>query len=370
MILIQRYIFKELVYNFAFAFVVITLIMLLGMAVQVVFKFPVLGVMMVIKFIPLMITESLSRIIPAAALVSTVMTYGRVSSDNEIVTLRASGIHVLRIAIPGVILGLMASLALLVINDILTPHATKEMKRMMKEEVDLDTLLDTAIRKGAKKLELSQYLIIWDSCEKVEGKTEGGINTYWRFSGLRLKIYDKETKKELQQEILAETGNLHTNNYNKEVWLQVENFKMLKGPEVEGERVTIRESLEVRRKSKVRLSMRRFDALSAILQRDPRHRVYPDFRVSTELNKRIADSIGPLVFVLLSLPIAILFRQQNRMVAFLISILIAFFIYYPITLVGANFANEGELPPVLGIWAGNVLLLAIGIVMILKVMRK
>jgi len=73
MILIQRYIFKELLYNFVFTFVVITMIMLLAMSVKVIFKFPALGFLMLMKNIPIMLAASLTIVIPASVLVATVM---------------------------------------------------------------------------------------------------------------------------------------------------------------------------------------------------------------------------------------------------------------------------------------------------------
>ncbi|MBU0753689.1 MAG: LptF/LptG family permease, partial [Planctomycetes bacterium] len=119
---------------------------------------------------------------------------------------------------------------------------------------------------------------------------------------------------------------------------------------------------------KIRPSMRNLAALTAMMGR--KDKAYPDYKIETELHKRIADSFSPLVFVFLSLPVAILFRQQNRMVAFLIAILLALFIYYPVSILGETFANDGYLDPVLSIWPGNIALAFLGFVCILKVMRR
>ena len=114
--------------------------------------------------------------------------------------------------------------------------------------------------------------------------------------------------------------------------------------------------------------MRDFPALAAILHR--RYKAYPDYKVASELHSRIAHSLGPLVLVLLSLPVAVLFRQQNRMVAFLIAVLLALFVYYPVTIVGETLADDGKLTPALCIWPGSVLLALLGFALILKVMKR
>ena len=114
--------------------------------------------------------------------------------------------------------------------------------------------------------------------------------------------------------------------------------------------------------------MRSVPALRALQLR--KEKSYFDYRVTTEINKRIADSFSPLVFIFLSLPVAILFRQQNRMVAFLIAILLALFVYYPVSLLGETFAKKDIIPPFLAIWPGNIALSALGMLLILKVMRR
>ncbi len=120
--------------------------------------------------------------------------------------------------------------------------------------------------------------------------------------------------------------------------------------------------------SRIRLSMRDLSALAAMLKRS--NIAYPVPLVEAEIHKRIADSFGPLVFVFLSLPVAILFRQQNRMVAFLFAIIIGFFTYYPVTMLGAHLARKGVFSPALCIWPGNVLLSILGFCLILRVMKR
>jgi lipopolysaccharide export LptBFGC system permease protein LptF len=58
------------------------------------------------------------------------------------------------------------------------------------------------------------------------------------------------------------------------------------------------------------------------------------------------------------------------MVAFLISILLALFIYYPVSLLGETFAKEGYCDPILAIWPGNIILACLGFFFIMRVMRR
>lgn len=372
MILIQRYIFKEMVYNFLFTFVVITMIMLLATAVQVIFNFPAIGIFSLIKFLPIMMAASLTIVIPAAALVATVMTYGRIASDNEIVTMRASGIHVFRIVVPGIIFGLVASFALLIVNDRMVPMAKYKM-RSIGEILDLSVILEATLKQGENMVTLPKGVVMsWDSVKKVtdpdDTKELSDPIEGFRFIGIRVKRYDEEDN--LDMEALAEVGRLKVQR-DGDITLHLLNAKVTHGPQISTKELSVPLDQNLTGKSggsKVRPNMRTLGALSAIKGR--KVKTYEDHVVNTELNKRISDSLSPLVFVFLSLPVAILFKQQNRMVAFLISTLLAMFVYYPITLLADTFAKNGSIDPVLAIWPANIVLSVLGFFFIMKVMRR
>jgi lipopolysaccharide export LptBFGC system permease protein LptF len=369
MILIQRYIFKEMVYNFLFTFVVITMIMLLATAVQVIFQFPAIGFFMVLKHLPIMMAASLTIVIPAAALVATVMTYGRIASDNEIITMRASGIHVLRILVPGIIFGLAASLALLIVNDRMVPMAKYRM-RSIGDMLDLSAILEATLKQGENMVTLPSGVVMsWDASskeEKPDGDEAPSLED-WRFTGIRVKMYEDD---ELKMEALAEVGKIKVQKGGKHA-IHLLNVKVTHGQQGSTKEIILPldDFISGRgRSSKVRPNMRTLSALSAIKGR--KVKTYQDHEVDTELHKRISDSLSPLVFVFLSLPVAILFKQQNRMVAFLISTLLAMFVYYPITLLTDTFAKNGTIDPVLAIWPANIVLMILGFLFIMKVMRR
>lgn len=371
MLLFQRYIFKELVYNFLFTFVVIAMIMLFAMAAKVLIQFHGLGIFMLLRNVPMMLANSLTIIIPASALVSAVMTYGRISADNEIVTLRAGGIHVLRILVPGILFGLIASLGLLIINDRIVPMAERSLKALEQDRSYMLKAIDTALKRGKKELDLPDgTLLTWDACHKIalpEGKDEEQESVArWRFNGLRVKIFDENG--ELTKEFVSESARLLADKEGRRVGIEATDLRSVRGGDLTIGHVWYPIANKKEKKSRVRLSMRNIAAIRALQIREEKS--YFDHRVTTEFHKRIADSFSPLVFVFLSLPVAILFRQQNRMVAFLISIVLALFVYYPVSLLGETFAKKEIILPLLSIWPGNIALSAIGLVLILKVMRR
>src|SRR5262244_3673924 len=66
-----------------------------------------LGPGQILAAIPLLVPSTLPYTIPATTLFATCVVYGRLAADNEILALRAAGVHLLRVVGPGILLGLV-----------------------------------------------------------------------------------------------------------------------------------------------------------------------------------------------------------------------------------------------------------------------
>jgi lipopolysaccharide export LptBFGC system permease protein LptF len=78
-------------------------------------------------FMPAMSTYSL----PVAALFATTMVYGRLSGDNELTAMRASGISYIRITYPAIVLGLVVSLISLLFLCFIVPVFTLKVEKVI-----------------------------------------------------------------------------------------------------------------------------------------------------------------------------------------------------------------------------------------------
>src|SRR5262245_49589936 len=68
-----------------------------------------LGPAQILMAIPLLIPSTLPYTIPATTLFATCVVYGRLSADNEILAIRAAGVHLSKVIWPGAMLGLLMS---------------------------------------------------------------------------------------------------------------------------------------------------------------------------------------------------------------------------------------------------------------------
>ncbi|MFO7718596.1 MAG: LPS export ABC transporter permease LptF [Desulfohalobium sp.] len=84
-----------------------------------------------------------------------------------------------------------------------------------------------------------------------------------------------------------------------------------------------------------------------------------DRKVDLELHKRIALPLACLALGLFALPLAVLFEGLKRHLGFLVSLGL-FLVYYTLFSIGKSLGETGDLPPAVGMWAPNILFLCLG----------
>jgi lipopolysaccharide export system permease protein len=69
--------------------------------------------------------------VPISVLTATLLTFGRLSSDNEIIAMRASGISLYKLVFPLIMLGLVISLISYELNDWILPRLRFEQEKLI-----------------------------------------------------------------------------------------------------------------------------------------------------------------------------------------------------------------------------------------------
>jgi len=140
---IAREFFLSFFVSFLFFFFIFFINQLLLMAEDILSKqvpFPY-----VIRLIFYSLPSIIAISFPFATLVGTLMTYGRFSSDNEILAMKCSGITYNRIFLPVLIIGFLFSFVSFFVNDYLLPVGTINFTKLYREmiyknpEVELDS---------------------------------------------------------------------------------------------------------------------------------------------------------------------------------------------------------------------------------------
>ncbi len=132
--ILRNYILSECVLPFFLALGVLTSIFLLGSLIQLANLVINKGVSLAAigKIFLLSVPLLLAYTLPLACLVGITLAFSRLSADNEIIAIRASGIYLLKLLTPLLAIGIVFSLFLFILSDRVIPYAYQEQRVMLK----------------------------------------------------------------------------------------------------------------------------------------------------------------------------------------------------------------------------------------------
>lgn len=162
--IVQNYLTRELFKTFIPAFIGFVFLILLGLTIQLLHSG--LGITDVRVIIPYLMLHACPDALPVSLLASIVMVYGKMSSDNEIVALRTSGMHLQVIITPVIIISFLLSFVTLYLNAEALPNANRKIK--MLKEIAVSSVLSRHISSVKKKIVFDPYHIY---IGEIEGNT-------------------------------------------------------------------------------------------------------------------------------------------------------------------------------------------------------
>jgi len=130
---LHRYIFKDLIKTFLTSTLVLSTVLGLGM---------MLGPMRQMGIDPVKVPElflctlpiTLTMVLPIAALLSATLNYGRLASDNEVMACRASGISILTLVYPALILAMFVGASTLLLAFQIVPYFTHHFETILQQD--------------------------------------------------------------------------------------------------------------------------------------------------------------------------------------------------------------------------------------------
>ncbi len=122
--LLTRYILKELFLPFIFALLIIVFILFTNFLLRAIDRFLGKGidVFTILEYLFLNLAWIIALAVPMAVLIAALMTFGRLSEDNEITAMRTSGISFLTIIRPALLFGFIIGALLVYFNNFILPH--------------------------------------------------------------------------------------------------------------------------------------------------------------------------------------------------------------------------------------------------------
>ena len=180
---LHRYIFRELAKVFTLATIALTLIMSLGIVLRPIQEYGV-GPGQVIHLLGYFIPITLTFVLPLSALFAAAMVYGRFAGDNELDACRASGISLLTLIYPGMVLAIIVAIANLILSFYVVPEFFHRAEKALKADAK-QILFRNIQRKGFYEEPKREYRIYADEANPETDTLTGVIIT--RVEGGRIR---------------------------------------------------------------------------------------------------------------------------------------------------------------------------------------
>jgi LPS export ABC transporter permease LptF len=359
--ILKSYVLKELILPFFLSFVVFTFILLMGNLFKVVDLVIRKGVDIssILSVLACLIPYVMSFTIPMSLLTGTLLSFGRLSSDNEIMAMKTHGVSLYRVISPVVLIGVLLSLVSLIFNDKVLPVAYTNSKKIV---VEIGVRNPTAyLEPGSFIRGFKNYVIF---IYKIDKNKLFNVRVY-------------ETKiTGLNRTIIARRGEFHSDLKNRKLLLKLFDVTTDEPDPNDPTRfykvkiasqdliLELDEGASSKEKNFKEMTIGELKDKIGELKR---HHV--DVKpLVTEVQKRFSLSFASLAFVLIALPLAIKTKRQEKSIGFGISAAVILF-YYILLAAGEAVSTKGFVHPFIGMWAGNIILTVLGIFLLYKVIE-
>ncbi len=171
--ILTRYILKEHIAPFLFAFFTTTFVLIIDLVPRIIDQVidKNLSFAIVVEVIGLNLAWMLALSVPMAVLVATLMAFGRLSSDLEVTAMKACGVNLLRVLIPLLATGALLAVGMVIFNDKVLPDMNKRARTLMQ---DIRSMRPTMIfRSGIFITDVPGYLILTDKIDHTTSRVDG-----------------------------------------------------------------------------------------------------------------------------------------------------------------------------------------------------
>ena len=385
-----RMIFWDLVRVFSVALFAITGILLMAGIVAEATQ-QGLGPGQILAAIPLLVPSTLPYTLPATTLFAVCVVYGRLAADNEILAIKAAGVNVISVVMPGLFLGVIISLTTMGLYYRIIPY-THHLLRAMAFH-DAEELLYTVLRKQGMlahaNLPYAMFVkgvqgrkLISPTFKRRDAKGLVDVVAQAREANLRVNMARKMVLIHMRHGV-ATTDDGSRGYFEDRVWEVPLPGNMNSEANRRARDMTWQEILAKKREWGESIERNSREIESALATNLPdaalhaknlegriKHEKQQVLFLDVELQMRPALSLGCLCFVLVGCPVGIWFSRSDFLSAFITCFLPIVIIYYPIMLCGTGMAKEGKVDIVALVWAADAVMAALGTVLLVKLTRN
>lgn len=353
--ILNTYIIKEISFPFFMSLLILTFILLIGKILQLM-ELMVnkgVGIVSIAKLVLYLMPSFLIFTIPIALLISILTGLGRLSGDSEIVVMKASGISLYQLVQPILVIAVASSLVTAALSMFVAPYSNHATKNL------LFSIIQNKASVGIKEKVFNDDfsgLVIYADRIPVDGESMESVF-----------IFDTRLSSE-PSTILAHRGRLYSNPQSMSVTLRLEdgsihsvNSSLASYKKTSFKLYDIQLDLAAVAakpgdKSKAELGLRELAQMRKTLKDSKQIREF-----TTEYHKKFAVPLACLIFGVLGVPLGITSRRSGKSRGFSVGIGVVL-LYYIMQLAGDALGENGQISPVVGAWAPNIVFLTAALV--------
>jgi lipopolysaccharide export system permease protein len=415
--ILERYILRENFKPFIVSLIVTTFVMLLDKILDLLNLIIVkkLEIGMIASIFGLSLPFMLALTIPMAVLLATIMSFGRLSVDNELIAFKSCGINVYSLLKPTVIAAVFLSIFMIFFNNSILPDTNHMLKNLMIkanyrrpvtaiEPGTFVTMKNYTIFARERQGEKLKGIIIFDTEEsrfpQAITAREGTIELSNGGNSLRTVLFDGERHESdpkdpgkyqlikfkrfvLNLPDLGYTINEEGTDYRSDRELsskamyEIVNKRRIEIDETEDKLILAQKEIEeleadttatkMAEVLRVQKNKKKLKKLynSENIYKDKIIRLDSDInKYLVEIYKKYAIAVACLIFVLIGAPVGMMTRSSGVGMAFSVSSIV-FLIYYGTLTLGEELADKGHISPFLAMWISNIIFALVGIYLVI-----
>lgn len=355
---LQIYVLREILANFLFTAAVLSAIACLAAALVATYRIPGAPPMLVLGYVPILIMYIFPYLLPMSLLVGVVLTYGRLSAENEITAVRAGGVHLWGVFSPSLLAGLLVAGAVIpLVHDVIPRYQYQKSEYLREAAVNLLRNLNPSLH----SFTTPSFRLEW---EAQKGPYLEDVYLFYRRGGEGSQENrfhaDRASIEAVGDDLVVALWGSHSLGAHSGGGATEANMDRFV------HRIPFDDLSGSRRFAPAKDSECTSAELAAKLARG---RAAEPERATFEIQKRSATVISGLLFAAIGVPIGIFLRRGTRLAAFAAAFLTVLGGYYPVVYAMEMLMKQNAIHPILAAWVGSGLLALLASVLLWKLFR-
>ena len=349
--LLYRYLWRECWGMFAVSLMAITTIVFMGRITRLMQLIITKGVSLpdILWFCLLLLPYLLLFTVPMAGMIAVLVTFLRLSNDNEIMALKTSGISAVQLLPPVLAFSLAITAASLFFSLLATPWGNQEMRQLLTEVTKRRA--DLGIQEQVFNNDFDRVVLFVNNVPPAGGLMEGVFLAddrdpqvpYVITADRARMLYDQQTERlvlQLFQGRVLRLSEDYTSFHSVEFdtyQVPLELFQFAPKPKSEDEMF--------------------WGELRQALAQAPAGSVDRN-KLLIEINRRFSLPLGVTIMILTVMPLGIATQIKGRAVGLILGLAI-FLLYYLLLTAAWRLGTHGLVPPSLAPWLPNLVFLVL-----------